>query len=417
MTEENKVASGIEEIKVQAKCEIPIKNSWLIKFKDGYNAKSFKWPKCVNVQHDFAASNAIHIDCPLHDLYQIEEQLDGIEVIEPDAEYKPTCLETRQIITDNQYLVQNTQTTGAFIERIGAHKSSQKSGDSAGLDPLSGRANINVFVVDTGIYPHDDLNVVGGRDFTTSNPDDWTDRYGHGTHVAGIIGAKDNDFGIVGVAPGVRLWAVKVLSDAGGGTLAGIVAGLNWIAETRDQLWTGYGIVNMSLSGPASSVLDGAINDLINQGIIVVVAAGNDSTNASIFSPARTPNAVTVGATGPNPAYNTLANYSNYGTIVDILAPGSSITSTYRGGGYATMSGTSMACPVVAGTFALQLSTQSIVDAGKRTARFVDNARIHLILTSMNYATAKYYDGTKAFNDRIQRNVECTNVSVWAGMY
>jgi subtilisin family serine protease len=163
---------------------------------------------------------------------------------------------------------------------------------------------------------------------------------GHGTHVAGTIGSKT-----FGVAKKTTLIPVRVLDCAGSGLYSSVIAGLNWIAG--NYIPGEPAVVNMSLGGPASSTLDEAVNNLISKGLSVVVAAGNDNLNACDYSPARTPDAITVGATNTD---DSRASYSNFGSCLDIFAPGTSIPSTWLGVNYyAILSGTSMAAPHVAG--------------------------------------------------------------------
>ncbi|HWS00124.1 MAG TPA: S8 family serine peptidase, partial [Prolixibacteraceae bacterium] len=175
------------------------------------------------------------------------------------------------------------------------------------------------------------------------------DDNGHGTHVAGIIAAKNDEFGVVGVAPGAKVIPVKVLNRSGSGSYSGIIAGVDWVAAHG-----GVGdVANMSLGGPAYPDLDDAVETAAAGGIKFALAAGNESTNALTRSPARAngANVYTVSAMDKN---NNWAYFSNYGNPpVDYCAPGVSIYSTYKGGKYATMSGTSMAAPHVAGLLLL----------------------------------------------------------------
>ncbi len=206
------------------------------------------------------------------------------------------------------------------------------------------------WIVDTGIeLDHPDLNVDQGlsRTFVRTGNDSLTpnDFHGHGTHVAGIVAAKDNDFGVVGVAAGNKLAAVKVLSSSGWGWDSDIIAGLDYISKRGKP----GDVVNMSLGGEVSPALDQAVVALGNKGFLVVLAAGNSRIDAKYFSPARANgrNIFTVSAHDIN---NNFASFSNFGNPpIDYCAPGVSIYSTYKNGSYATMSGTSMAAPHVAG--------------------------------------------------------------------
>jgi len=199
-----------------------------------------------------------------------------------------------------------------------------------------------VYVIDTGIYSgHSDLagRVTAGYS-AISDGTGSEDCNGHGTHVAGTIAGS-----AYGVAKSTRLVAVRVLDCAGSGYSSSVVAGINWVVQSHPG---GTGIINMSLGGPSNSAIDSAVADATNAGLTVVVAAGNSSTDACNSSPARAPSAITIGAIDRT---DSQASYSNYGSCVDLWAPGTSITSSWIGGATAsrTISGTSMAAPHVAG--------------------------------------------------------------------
>ncbi|MEM0354199.1 MAG: S8 family peptidase [Thermoplasmata archaeon] len=390
--------------------------TWIISFKKSFNLCKCSLPKCVKLKYTYTPFfNCICCVGTEKNICELRDKIPEIEFITPDIK-----VESAEI--GNRTVIQSMQSVGDFIKRIGAIRSSQKSGDGTGS--LENRSDINVFIVDTGISRHPDLNIVSGINFTSNNPNDWEDRNGHGTHVSGIVGARDNNFGVVGVAPGVRLWAIKVLGDDGNGTLSKIILGLKWILKNKGKLWNGYGIINMSLGSRASWAFDVAIDTLIDHGMIPVVAAGNQSIDAFYVSPARVSCAITVGATTTIPSYNsssyynTLAWFSNYGRLVDILAPGVNIPSTFLNGGYATLSGTSMAAAVVTGTVALMLSSQHVT--GTNTSKFVENVRNKLVSDSAIIQN-KYADGNFGFNPRIiiptPKNETTTNISVWAGRY
>lgn len=221
--------------------------------------------------------------------------------------------------------------------------------------PVSGPVNVNVAVIDTGIdASHPDLNVVDGVNFAKGKS--WSDGNGHGTHVSGTIAAKNNDIGVVGVAPGANLYAVKVLDNRGSGFMSDVIAGVNWVAANTDII----DVANMSLGGSTSSTLNAAVENAINAGVVFVVAAGNESTDACSKSPASAPNAITVSALDDRDGISNsdpFASFSNYGSCVDMIAPGVLILSTWKGGDYNTISGTSMASPHVAGAAALYLAS------------------------------------------------------------
>jgi subtilisin family serine protease len=163
---------------------------------------------------------------------------------------------------------------------------------------------VHAYVIDSGIRStHTEFGGRATKDFdAVGDGQNGNDCNGHGTHVAGTIGGTT-----YGVAKLVRIHAVRVLNCSNSGTLAGVIAGINWVAAHR----TKPAVANMSLGGPGSSSIDAATNGLINSGVIVVVSAGNDNTNACTQSPARVPNAITVGATASSDARST---FSNFGT-------------------------------------------------------------------------------------------------------
>jgi subtilisin family serine protease len=210
-------------------------------------------------------------------------------------------------------------------------------------------SGVTAYIIDTGIrITHNDF---GGRASvgtdTVGDGRNGDDCNGHGTHVAGTVGGST-----YGVAKAVTLKAVRVLNCSGSGTTSGVIAGINWV--TGNHAAGQPAVANMSLGGGASSSLDTAVNNSIADGIVYAVAAGNDRRDACRNSPARVPNALTVGATTSSDAK---ASYSNYGACLDMFAPGSSITSAWNTSNTATntISGTSMATPHVAGVAALYL--------------------------------------------------------------
>jgi subtilisin len=253
------------------------------------------------------------------------------------------------------------------IDRVGADESSTAAGDGRG------DVDVDIAILDTGIDPkHRDLNVVGGVNCIKGN-NSYNDLNGHGTHVAGTAAAKDNSVGVVGVAPGARLWAVRVLDANGSGSWSSIICGIDWVTARAATIE----VANMSLGGGggdgscADKGLRAAICRSTAAGITYVVAAGNAASDASNFVPATFDEVIAVSAitdfdgksgglgtpTCQTGYDDTFANFSNYGADVDMTAPGMCVNSTWRGGGYRSISGTSMASPHVAGAAALYLST------------------------------------------------------------
>ena len=212
-------------------------------------------------------------------------------------------------------------------------------------------AGVTAYIIDTGINATH--NEFGGRAsvaFDAVNDGrNGVDCNGHGTHVSGTVGGAT-----YGVAKGVQLRAVRVLDCAGSGTTSGVIAGIDWVTAHHAS----PAVANMSLGGGASTALDNAVTASISSGVTYAIAAGNSNRNACNYSPARAATAITVGATTTTDGR---ASYSNYGSCLDIFAPGSGITSSWIGSNTATntISGTSMATPHVAGVAALYLQTHA----------------------------------------------------------
>ncbi|MBB5855918.1 S8 family peptidase [Amycolatopsis umgeniensis] len=208
--------------------------------------------------------------------------------------------------------------------------------------------NVTAYVIDTGVRgSHKDFGdrATGGKDFV-DNDDTPNDEHGHGTHVAGTIGGTDH-----GLAKGVKIVGVRVLDANGSGTTEGVVAGVDWVAANAK----GPSVANMSLGGGADDALDESVKGAIAKGVTFALAAGNESSDAGTTSPARVKEAITVAASDKT---DKQASFSNYGSVVDLYAPGVDITSSWGTGDDATntISGTSMASPHVAGAAALYLS-------------------------------------------------------------
>ena len=262
------------------------------------------------------------------------------------------------------------QTVPTGIRRIGA------------MGLLNMGSGVEIAVIDTGIQTnHPDLaqNIAGGKNCLRSG--NYQDQNGHGTHVAGTIAGIHNTQGVVGVASGAKLWAVRVLDRKGSGTWSQVICGLDFVTSKAPANGGAIAVANLSLGGSGTSdnncglenndALHRAICRARDAGVTVVVAAGNSGVNANTSVPAAYNDAVitvsaladsngTSGGGGPATSYgadDTFASFSNYGMVVDVAAPGVNIYSTWIGGSYKTISGTSMASPHVAGAAALYLAS------------------------------------------------------------
>lgn len=249
------------------------------------------------------------------------------------------------------------QTIPWGVTRIGATQGTS----SAAITGSGQNETVNIFILDTGVAVHPDLNRVEARSFVPreANVDDLN---GHGTAVAGVCAAKDNTDGIVGVCPGAPIRSYKCLDKNGSGQLSWIIAALEAVYNWKTANFAALAVVNMSLGGYTGSftytTLDYAVKKVIDYGVPVVVAAGNSGDMAELYTPAHTTEAITVGAYDYT---NTMTTWSNFGGVVDILAPGANILTTSinlrnRKPTYATFNGTSFSAPYVAGAVALYLN-------------------------------------------------------------
>ncbi|KAI1304533.1 peptidase S8/S53 domain-containing protein [Xylaria venustula] len=259
----------------------------------------------------------------------------------PDVEF----IEKDSIMSINDYVTQSDSTWG--LARVSHHS---LSGAGYVYDGSAG-AGTCAYIVDTGIYTaHTEFE---GRATWLANFADTSnsDGNGHGTHVAGTVGSKT-----YGVAKQTQLYAVKVLNAAGSGTTSGVVAGMNYVtSDVATRSCPNSTVANMSLGGSFSTSINSAAQAMISAGVFLAVAAGNSNTDASSTSPAGEPQVCTVGATTSTDAR---ASFSNYGSIVDVFAPGEDVQSTWNNGGTNIISGTSMASPHVAGLGAYLLGLE-----------------------------------------------------------
>lgn len=358
-------------------------------FGSGVTQAAVSGDRYIVVFHDTAdVHSAVPAVAKAHQLqvgYVYQHVLKGMSVIVPPGRLNALQNDPRvaYVAVDNLVTI-DAQTVPTGIERIFADTNANL--DIDGSDDY--RVDVDVAVIDTGVdFEHPDLNVAGGVDctLTSGGGPPWArtyycsstegtggdDDHYHGTHVAGTIAALDNGIGVVGVAPGARIWAVKVLDSTGSGYESGIVAGIDWVAAHG-----GIEVANMSLGGSGFSQAEyDAIQGAVEAGVAFAVAAGNSDDDASNYSPAGFDNVLTVSAladfdgqpgglgspTCRTDQDDTLADFSNWGSAVEIAAPGVCILSTFpiEQGEYGTISGTSMASPHAAGALALLASANN----------------------------------------------------------
>lgn len=302
----------------------------------------------------------------------VEEEIADLEPVEVEHVYEKVLNGAALTVTTSELAELKSDPA---VLRVEKNTPVQVTTTSWGLDridqsflPLSGTygprpngSGVRVYVIDTGVAPHSEF---GARRETGASAfdDGVTDCNGHGTHVAGTIAGSS-----VGVAPGATVVPVRVLDCSGAGSAGSTIAGLQWAYD--DALSRGVrGIINLSLGGPYSASLNDAVNTAVNRGMTVVVAAGNQGTNACNTSPASAALAITVAATASD---DSRASFSNFGSCVDIHAPGVGITSTWLNGGYSSLSGTSMAAPHVAGAAAVLLGQQPGASPASLTSQII----------------------------------------------
>lgn len=287
-------------------------------------------------------------------LYTYQHALKGYAARIPDKRLAEVRADERVAYVERD---QTAEISGQMlpwgIDRVDADLSLTKAGNGSGAV-----SNVHAYIIDSGIdKSHTDLNVVNHINLVGDGRN--RDCNGHGTHVAGSVAAKDNSIDVVGVAPGAPLTGVKVLGCDGTGSTSGVIKGVDWVTANVKK----PAVANMSvgLGGNASRALDDAVRNSAKSGVFYSVAAGNKGSGSCSGSPART-------GAGTNNGIATVAatdesdqetSWSNYGSCVDIWAPGARILSTKMGGGTTTMGGTSMAAPHVGGGAALYLSSHA----------------------------------------------------------
>lgn len=319
------------------------------------------------VKRTYKIINAISADVPEESLYTIMKS-PNVEYVENDEKvfaHVPigTCQEVQVL----------KQTVPWGVERIGSRLVNAVGNAGKG---------VKVGILDTGIdYNHEDLkgNYRGGYNFV-NNSNDPMDDNGHGTHVAGTIGAEDNDIGVVGVAPQAYLYSVKVLAFDSTGSTSDIVSGLEWSVDNSMH------VINMSLGSDDNSIsVSRAIYNTYNAGVLIIAAAGNSGnaagTGDNIDYPARYSSVVSVGATDIN---DNRARFSSTGPSLELSGPGDHILSTLNWNKYGVLSGTSMASPHVTGVAALVISAEPGITNSRVRIRMQTTAQ------SISKATGKF---------------------------
>src|SRR6478672_4347881 len=329
-----------------------VPNYYVVVLKDGNFLSSSVTSSVVKAMNQGAIIRHIYdhaldgfaIQVPNQNVLAGIMKMPEVEYVEPDIKVKAFV-----------------QTLPTGIDRVDGDLSSTKSGNGSGV------VNVDIGILDTGIdLNHPDLNVYKQVTFvsgTTSGNDD----NGHGTSVAGITAAKDDSQGVVGIAPGARLWAIKVLNKDGIGSSSDIIKGIDYVTQHAKEI----DVVNLSFGAVGqNSALHSAIIKSVAAGVTYTAAAGNEGINAASVFPASFPEVIAVSAIvdtdgkcgGVSPISttagkdDTLASFSNYGSVIDLAAPGVLIKTTAKGGSYTTFSGTSISTPHVTGAAALYKS-------------------------------------------------------------
>lgn len=293
----------------------------------------------------------------VEDLLKDDSYGESVVVVKKDGNvvFGEVTYEEKQALQKNSEvsIIENDQPMSIFNYSWGVDRLNQKTLPLDNYYDYSGKGSGSViYIIDTGIdYTHPDF---GGRASSSGidiidNDSDPMDCHGHGTHVAGSAASST-----YGVAPSAKIVGVRVLDCSGSGSSSSVIDGINWVANNHSRLYPGYAAVaNMSLGGHKTEAVNIAVRNAVSKGITMVVAAGNSGTDASKYSPASEASAITVASTDKT---DRNSYFTNYGSVVDIFAPGSNIVSTSLGGGSQTMSGTSMASPHVAGVAAAYLA-------------------------------------------------------------
>jgi subtilisin family serine protease len=354
-----------------------IPDSYIVTFSD--DVREIK-----NAARDVAGIHSLKLG------HVYEHSMRGFSATIPANRLNLVLADPRIASVEPDYIVYAyVQTLPWGIDRIDADVSSTLAGNGGGT--VTG---VRIYIIDTGIQlNHPDLNVAGSVDFTGKGTAD--DGHGHGTHVAGTVAAIDNDGQVVGVAPGAQVYAVKVLGDNGSGSTSNVIKGVDYVTQQKQAAPGTPMVANMSLGSFVGTTsygsLDNAVLNSINRGVVYTIAAGNSGRDARLYSPAHVTQAITVGAYDSN---NNFASFSNYGSLLDINAPGVSILSTYKGSATATMSGTSMASPHVGGAAALLLSGNPTLTPQQVRDRLVADGKSTVSTSRRNTTKLTVYAGS-----------------------
>ncbi|KAK3987322.1 peptidase S8/S53 domain-containing protein [Cladorrhinum sp. PSN332] len=352
---------------------VVVPDSYIVKFKpnadaakkkkytDNINSKKGK-KKGVVESISVDGFEAAVVEVPASELKTLLES-DLVEFVEKDVIANVTGVATP--IEKRAYVNQADAPWG--LARISHNPLLTTRGLSNYWYDNSAGVGVRVYVIDTGIRTsHTEFGgrAVWGKNFITGSPN--TDEYGHGTHVAGTVAGTK-----YGVAKRATVVAVKVLDKNGSGTMSGVVQGITWaVTDAKNRGVAKKAVLNLSLGGSTSTAVNAAIKAATDAGLTVVVAAGNSNDDAKWYSPASAPSAITVGAIEGTRGR---AWFSNYGTLVDIFAPGVSVLSAYHTSNTATyyMDGTSMAAPHVAGLAAYFIAKEGLSGSVAVTNRII----------------------------------------------
>ncbi len=351
-----------------------IPNQYIVVYDDAVADAAGKTRRLV-AQHGFA---------PLH---TYSHALKGFAAVIPPARLAQIQADPEvAFVQQDRIATLTSQQLPTGVNRIEADRSSTVAGDGSGTVGVdnSGATTLAVAVIDSG-STHSDLNVVGGYNCAGGSTSSYKDGRGHGTHVAGSIGAKDNGVGVVGVAPGVPIYSVRVVSNGGSSTISNMACGVDWVTANEENLKIKVANMSIGLSGTDDENCGNSNNDALHRaicgsvgaGVTYVVAAGNSTADIQNNVPAAYNEVLTVTAIADSDGqlggvgakdgcllYNddTAAGFSNFAVTSDdqahtIAAPGVCIRSTWNDGGYRNNSGTSMAAPHVAGAAALCIAS------------------------------------------------------------